>query len=324
MTTRRQFLKVGAIGTLAPAFAFAQSRPVKIGMLGPVPLARSVYSPGVVRRLAELGYRDGAEAVIEYRSSDGVVENYAKQARELIDLRCDLIIPVGTEPAVRALHDARAPMPVVFLAVDYDPLEKGVVASLRRPDRNTTGVYLPQNAMVAKRLEIMREVVPAARRYLVFSDLFTRDQLGAARKAASAAGLQLTVVEFSSHPYDFQAAFEAGRKAQVQAFMTLASPPFTAYRNALIPFLAKHRLPSISGSLQNVEAGYLLGFNVDVNKVTRRVAEMGVSILKGAKPEDIPVEQADEFELTINAKIARALGVKIPESVRARATRIVQ
>jgi len=212
---------------------------------------------------------------------------------------------------------------LIFLAVSYEPLEKGLVGSLRRPDRNTTGVYLPQNEMVAKRVEIMREVLPAARRFLVFADVFSRDQIAAARKAAEATRVELTLTEFAGQSYDFSGAFEAAIKAGAEAFMTLASPAFAIHASALSALALKHRLPSIGTAAQLTEAGFLLSLNADAAKATRRVAEIAVRILKGTKPADIPVEQADEFELVVNAKTARALGVKIPESVMARATRIV-
>ena len=320
---RRQLLLLGAIGAAAPALIFAQARPVRIGMLSPRPLAESSYAPGVVRRLAELGYRDGAEAVIEYRSTDGFAERYPKLARELIALQCDIVFAIGTELAARALQDARSPAPLVFVAVSYDPLEKGIIGSLGRPDRNTTGIYVPENALVAKRLEVMHEVVPAARRFLVLSDTISRDQLPMAHKAAEAAGVQLTIVEFSRQPYDYENAFQAGRNAGVQAAIVLTSSVFATDRAKISALLAKRHLPGISNSLQLAEAGVLIGLNVDIAKLTRRAAEIAARILKGAKPADIPVEQADEFVLVINAKTARILGVKIPESVLARATRII-
>ena len=136
--------------------------------------------------------------------------------------------------------------------------------------------------------------------------------------------MQPTIVEFSKRPYDYEAAFAAGRQAQIEALMTLSSPVFSTERAAISALLAKHRLASIGASLEQAESGFLLSLSADPAKVTRRAAEIGVRVLKGAKPADIPVEQADEFELAINAKTAKALGVKIPESVFARATRIVQ
>lgn len=323
MTTRRQFVLASVLGAMAPR-TFAQVRPVKVGMLVPRSITDSIYASGVVQRLAELGYRDGAGMMLEYRSSDGVADRFPSLARDLIDAKCAVIFAIGPMQAARALQEARSSVPVVFLAVDYDPVERGIVTSLRAPDRNSTGVYVPQNALVAKRMEIMREVIPAARRFVVFVDPFSRDQLDAARKSAEAAGVQLTVVEFSKRPYDYEAALATARKDNAEALIGLASPVFAADRVALAVLLTRLQLPNIGSHSQLAKAGFLLSLGVDDTKVTRRVAELGARILKGAKPSEIPVEQADEFELAINAKTARALRLKIPESVLARATRIVQ
>ena len=133
----------------------------------------------------------------------------------------------------------------------------------------------------------------------------------------------MTVIEFSKPPYDFSGAFEVGKKAQVEALIGLASPVFAANAAALSALLVKYRLPGAASVVPHVEAGFLISYGADVRKVSRRVAEMGARILNGTKPADIPVEQADEFELAVNAKTARALGVKLPESVLARATRII-
>jgi putative ABC transport system substrate-binding protein len=315
---RRQLLLASALSALVPLGGFAQPRPAKVGLLGARPLAESVYAGGIVRAFAELGYRD-----IEYRSADGFADRYPKLARELIDLKCALIIAFGPEQPARALQDARSPVPVVILAVDYDPVEKAIIASLRKPDRNTTGVYLPQNQMVAKRIEVMREILPAARRFLVLADIFSKDQVAAARSAAEAARVDLTLIEFATQPYDYAGGFNTARKEGAEALVALSSPVFATNAAALSALALKHRIPSIGSTVQQVATGFLLSFNADPAKATRRVAEIAVRILNGTKPEGIPVEQADEFELAVNAKTARSLGLKIPESVLARATRII-
>ncbi|HXU42568.1 MAG TPA: ABC transporter substrate-binding protein [Burkholderiales bacterium] len=318
MTSRRRFIQIGALGALSPARVLAQPRAARIGVLGPVPLARSVYSPDLVRRLRELGYRD-----LEYRSAEGSVELYAKQARELVAMNCDLFFAVGTEAPARSLREAGAKAPIVFLAVSYDPVAKGVVGNLRSPEGNATGVYIPQGALVAKRLEIMREVLPSARRMLVFADVFSRDYIPDVREAAERTRFELTVVEFDKRPYDYGAAFAAARKARAESFTCLASPVFAVERADLARLLEKHRLAAIGTSASQAEAGFLLSYTVNVAKFSLRAAELGARILAGAKPGDIPVEQADEFELVLNAKSAQALGIRIPSSVLARASRLV-
>src|SRR2546423_933670 len=170
--------------TLAPiSRAFGQAKRVRIGMLGPSPFNVSVYASGVKRGFEDLGYKEG-RATIEYRSSEGSVELYAKQAKELVDMKCDLYVPLGAEAPVRALQLLRPQAPIVFLAVDYDPLQRGVITDLRRPDRNTTGVYVPQSALVQKRIEVMRELLPKARRMVIFADGFSGGQVSAALGAA--------------------------------------------------------------------------------------------------------------------------------------------
>lgn len=323
MTSRRQFLFAGALGALSTRYAAAQARPVKVGMLVPRSIAESIYASSVLRRLNELGYREGAGMVLEYRSADGFAERYPKLARELIEAKCDIIFAIGDQNPARVLRQAQVAVPVVFIAVDYDPLEKGIVSSLSRPDGNITGVYVPAIELAAKRIQIMQELVPRANRFLMLADEFSKDQIGAAQKAAQRAGIALTLVEFAKPPYDLAGAFETGRKADVKALVTLASPVFAASRAVLSALSLQYRLPSIGTALQLVNAGFLLILGADDSKVARKAAEIGNRVLKGAKPSDIPVEQADEFILAVNVKTARELGIRIPESILARATRIV-
>jgi putative ABC transport system substrate-binding protein len=323
MTSRRRFVIVSALSTIVPAWALAQSRPARIGVLTPRPAAESIYTGRILRRLSELGYRDGAGAIVEYRATGGFADRYPKMAKELVGLKCDLIFAVGPEVAVTALRDAGGSTPVLFLAVDFDPLEARVVKSLSRPEANITGVYVPQEELAAKRLDIMREVLPSSRRFLVLSDDTTRSQLAALRQRAAASGTSLTVVEFSKQPYDFAAAFDTARREKAEGLIGLASAVFAANLATLATLLAQHRLPSIGTGATMAENGFMLSYGPDVGKITRRVAELGVRILKGAKPAEIPVEQADEFQLVVNAKVAQTLGLRVPESVMARAVRVI-
>ena len=292
-------------------------------MLGPSPLNISVYASGVIKGFAELGYRDGQRAAFDYRSSNGSLELYGKQARELVESKCDLLIALGAEPPARTLQALRPQAPILFLAVDYDPVEKGVVTDLRWPDRNTTGVYVPQNALVAKRLEIMRELLPRAKRIVVFADRFSADQVLAARRGAEQARFEIALVQFDRQPYDYAGSLEAARKAGAEAFMNLASPVFARDRQILAQELVRQRMASIGTTPLQADAGYLLALGSNIAKVTRRVADIGVRLLKGTKPAEIPVEQADEFDLVLNSASAKALGIQIPPAILARAARIV-
>ena len=324
MISRRHFLVAGAFAGLSAPYAAAQRRSVKVGMLVPRSMAESIYASNVVRHLSQLGYRQDAGMVLEYRSADGFADRYPKLARELIEANCDLIFAIGDVNPARVLRDVRTAVPVIFIAVDYDPLAKGIVPSLRQPAGNITGVYVPAIELAAKRIEILQEVVPGAKRFLMLADTFSKDQISAAQNAAQRAGVALTTVAFSTLPYDFNGAFDTGRKADVRGVVTLASPVFAANRVVLSRLALQHQLPSIGSAMQHVNAGFLVSFGADDAKVAQQAANMGSKVLKGAKPSDIPVEQANEFLLAINITTARELGIKIPETVRARATRIVQ
>lgn len=307
---------------LATGAVRAQVRQVRVGILHPLPRGpNAVTAMAILERMAELGYREGAAMKVEYRTGG---DDYPKAAKELIDAKCDVFFAIGPEAAVKALQVARAPAPIVFYAIDYDPVAKGIVSSLGRPDRNSTGIFVPQNALVAKRFELLRELLPDARNFLVLSDVHSRDQVAPARAAAEASGVRMTLIEFLNPPYDFAAAFATARKERADGMVVLNSPVFFARGKELAALQLEHRLPAVGGRLPWVEAGFVSGLAEDSVKATRRAAQMALRIIKGAKPADIPVEQADEFELAINAKTAKALGVKVPESVLARATKIVQ
>jgi len=324
LLTRRRFLAFSALAALAPGARAQVGRAAKIGLLGPSPLETSLYAISVVRAFTELGYAEGARATFLYRYADGGFELYRRQAQDLAARDCDLLIAVRAEPPARALQFSRPGGPILFLAVDYDPLESGIVSNLRTPDRNTTGVYVPQNLLVTRRIEIMRELQPHADRLMVFADRYSADQVEAARKAAAAANFQLMLVQFTTQPYDYSTFLQSARAMGVDAFMTLASPAFARDRQQLQDWFARLRLPSIGSNPQQAEAGYLITLGSNVPKVARRVAEIGVRVLSGTKPAAIPVELADEFELVINMATARSLGVKIPDSVRARAARVIE
>jgi putative ABC transport system substrate-binding protein len=323
LITRRRFLALGALAAVA-ARARAQTRPAKVGMLGASPFETAGYASSIVRAFTERGYAEGARATFLYRFAEGTFDLYRKQAQELTALGCDLLIAVRAEPPARALQFARPAAPILFLAIDYDPLAMGIVSNLRAPDRNTTGVYVPQNALVARRVEILRELLPQAKRLMVFADTYSADQVETARKAAAAASFQLMLVQFGAQPYDYRTYLEDKRGVDADAFMSLASPTFARDRQQIQEALSRLRLPGIGSNPLQAETGYLLSLGSDIPKVARRVANIGVRLLAGTSASAIPVELADEFELVINAGTARALGIKVPDSVRARAARVLE
>ena len=318
MTDRRAVVLAGALAALAPQSLLAQSRPAKIGILAPQPLEESRYARALVRRFAELGYPQ-----VDYRSADGAGERYPLLVEALVEARCGLFCALESDQPLRALRMARVHAPVVFLASDYDPVERGVISTMRTPDGNRTGVFVPQTQLAMRRLQFLREVLPEARNFLLMADAQSRAQVESLRRAADGMRLDLTVVEFVKRPYDYAGAIDAGLKAEVQALVTLSSHAFLADAPLIAALANQRRLPSAGEAAAMADAGFLMTLGADPGRVARRVAEIGARVLKGARTSEIPVEQADDFELVVNATTARALGQQLPEPITARADRVV-
>ena len=297
---------------------------MRIGAL--VGRRNSIFLPGILKRLGELGYVEGRNLVVEYRSTDGVVERFPPLARELIEAKCDLIFAIGAEQGARALIQAKSPIPVVIFANEYDPVRAGIVSNLRFPGGNLTGVFLSQIELGAKRVELMRAILPAATRYLVLGDAFTKDQLDATRQAARQLRVEIVEEIFGSPPYDIEAAFARSRARRVEALMVLTSPHLFDQRAKISGLTVEHRLPASVGYpvASWGEAGFLVAYNADQAKTMARAADMAASILRGAKPGEIAVEQATNCEMVINLKTAKALGITIPQSVLLRADRVIE
>ena len=302
-------------------WAFAQSRAVRIGILSSIGLDKSVYAKPLVDSLARLGYREGSGMKLEFRSLDAQPGKDA--ARELVEAKCDLIFAVGGEPPARSLRDQKSGIPIVFLAADYDPLERGLITGLGRPGGDITGVVMPARELTAKRLEILREVLPQAKRFAVLIEPSSRNQLPAIEAAARRNGVALVIGEFPAPPHDFDAVLASVRKSGAEGLVVPAAAMFSANVARIASLAAKHRLPAI-GFTGTAERGFLLTYSVDNAKAVARAAEMGARILRGAKPADIPVEQPAEFVLVANLGVAKTLGLTLPPAVVARATKLIQ
>lgn len=324
--TRRRLLgstlALFALVASAPRIASAQARTVRIGVLAP--RQNSIYFPPVLKRLGELGYVEGRNLVVDFRSADGVAERFPSLARDLIRAKSDLIFVIGPEQSARALLDAKPGVPVVILATEYDPVKAAIVSSLRRPGGNVTGMVLLQPALAAKRLQLLREIVPKAKRFLVLFDRFSAEQLESVRQAAEQLTVEIVAETFAALPYDLESAFAKGRAAVVEAVTVLTSSVLFDQRRRIAELALKHRLPSMAGQVLYAEAGFLISYGVNPAKAFVRVGDIAASILNGAKPGDIPVEQPTEFELAVNLRTAKALGIPIPPSILVRADRVIE
>ena len=319
---RRDIARTMFLLGLSPSVARSQQRMVRIGALSP--RRDSIILPPALKRLADLGYVEGKNLELLHRSADGVPARFPQLARELIDAKCDLIFALGAEAAARALVDANTRIPVVLMATDYDPIKSGIVPGLRNPGGTVTGVIAPVLELSAKRLEIMHEILPKANRYLVLSDSFSRDQLDATVAAARAFRVEIVGESFGATPYDLDGAFARGSAARADALIVLVSPVFLDQRGRIFDLAMKHRLPVLSGSSTYGDQGVLMSYSPDFARHWARAGDIAASILGGAKPGDIALEKPTHFELAINLKTAKALGIKIPQSVLLRANRLIE
>jgi len=298
----------------------------RIGVLDVVGVASNEANLSAFRQgLRELGYVEGLNLVIEYRSADGRAERFPDLATELVRLKVDVIVTRGTSAALGAKHVTET-IPIV-MASSGDPVFAGLVASLARPGGNVTGLHIivpPE--LAGKRLQLLKEVMPGLSRVGVFldsGDIYSRLMMREIERVAHAIGVQLQSVEVR-RPADFERAFEAAILDRVDALITVEGILTVTDLTRIVDFAAMSRLPAIYGLREFVDAGGLMAFGTDLRDLFRRSATYVHRILKGAKPADLPVEPPAKFELVINLKTAKALGLTIPPSLLLRADYVIQ
>ena len=297
----------------------------RLGFLGNSTAALEANLVGPFRDgLRRLGYVEGRNLSIEYRWAEGKYERLPALMAELIALRVDVIVTAGT-PAAQAYQKAKTSIPLVMVAVG-DPVGNGMVASLNRPGGNITGLTSISPEMEGKRIELLREVVPKLSHIAVFwnPDNAFHEIENKQVEAASRA-LQMKVVYLGvQNSEQFKKAFAQIQKERSKALLVLADRVFLHNRARIMEFAAKHRLPGVYAYVELVEAGGLMSYGPSYPDMHRRAATYVDKILKGAKPADLPVEQPTKFELVINLKTAKQIGVTIPPNVLARADRVIQ
>jgi len=327
MIGRREFITlVGGAAAAWPLAARAQ-QPAKlptIGFLGATtPSAQSQWTAAFVERLRELGWIEGRNVAIEYRWMEGRNERVAEIAAEFVQLRVDVIVVQGTAAVVGA-KQATSVIPIVF-ALAGDPVGSGLVASLARPGGNVTGLSGQQADIAAKRLELLREVVPSLHRLAIVANVgnpYAILELGEIQGAARALGLEAATFEIR-RAEDVAPAFRA-LKGRADALYVINDPLVNTNRVRIIISALGARLPTMHGSREHVEAGGLMSFGPNYPDLFRRTADYVNKILRGAKPGDIPVEQPTKFDLVVNVLTAAALGITLPPSLLARANEVIE
>ena len=322
----RSILFAGAL--LALAVTVEAQQPKKVPRIGFLSAASSSAISARVEAfrqgLRELGYADGKNILIEWRFAEGKSDRLPSLAAELVRLKVDVIV-AEAPTSTRSAKQATVTIPIVMM-FDDDPVGSGFVASLARPGGNITGLSTLSPEISGKQLELLKEIVPKLSRVGVLGDV-TRPGIPQALReiniAAAAFRVQVQYLEVRESN-DIEIAFRAASKERVDAVLVLGSPVLTSQRKQVIELAVKSRLPAIYARQEPVEDGGLMSYGVSIADLSRRTATYVDEILKGAKPADLAVEQPKNFELIINLKAAKQIGLTIPSNVLARADRVIK
>jgi putative tryptophan/tyrosine transport system substrate-binding protein len=324
--SRRAFIALAAALAM-PRWVRGQAalRAHRLGWLSATELQhKEPYGLAFVQRLRELGFVDRTNLTIEYRHAAGTFEKLPSAAAELARLNVDIFFGAGPEASLAALKQVGGDTPIVFVAVDFDPIATGHVVNPARPGGRLTGITAVQSLLPGKRLELVKELLPATRKVAVLGNDQTVGQLSVTEEAAKRLALELHVIQFKRPPFDYEGAIADALRAKSEVLFVLGSALFVTPSRRLIPELAaKARLPSVFHHAQWVEAGGLMSYGFNFPQLWRSAADMVAKIMRGTKAGDIPMEQPTTYELAINAATARKLGIRIPESIRVRVDRVI-
>ena len=330
---RREFIKlVGGAAAAWPLSVNAQPS-AKIPRIG-LMVTGSLQSPearvqldAFRQGLRQLGYTEGRNIAIEYRGADGRIERFPNLAAELVRLEVDLIFAANTRAALAA-RQATSTIPIVS-AVMGDPVEDGLVASLAQPGGNVTGLTFLAPELTAKRMQLLKDALPNVSRVAAlwhpgaYGERTMDDMLKATESAARTLGVQLQLIEVRAAG-ELERAFSTMMKERAEALFLFPTPMLFLARRRIIELAATNRLPSVSQAREFVELGGLIAYGANINDLFRRSTVYVDKILKGAKPADLPVEQPTRFELVINLKTAKTLGIDVPLPLMIRADEMIE
>ena len=331
----RMSKKVMCVALLAMLFALCPSaeaqQPKKVPRIGYLsssdPATESTRAEAIRLALRKLGYIEGQNIAIEYRYAEGKRDREPQLASELVRLKVDIIVVAGGGPVIRAAKNATKTIPIVMTSAGIDPVGAGLVESLARPGGNVTGITNLSRELGGKRLELLKEAVPKIARVAVLYDAASPDIVLDVKEvlpvAARALGLIIQPWEIRNVD-DFDRVFAALNKQRPDGLSVAGGRLMTDNQKRIVGFALKSRLPAVYPSREAVDAGGLMSYGADVADSYRRVAYYVDRILRGAKPADLPVEQPTKFELVINLKTAKQIGLTIPPEVLARANRLIK
>src|SRR5215831_10162170 len=317
---RRQFITLIGSAAAWPLTAQAQQhKMLRVGFVGMQPREAPHYK-NFLKRMAELGYQEGRNFTFDYIETPNV-DGYDKSYQELAARKPDVFLAVGNEPALRAALSAADGKPIAFLAVDFDPLAKGYVANLTNPGGNVTGIFVRENELAAKRVEIAREAFPRATLVGIAFDALSHEQGEAAAEAARKLGMEPRMVEVKGEQ-GYASAFGLMDNARGQPIILPGGGIFLRDRAIIAEALLERRIPSIAAFRENMEAGALISYGFDLMGLFYDIASYVHQIARGAKPSDMPIEQSPRFYMAVNLKTAALLRVSLPDVFIARANEV--
>jgi ABC-type uncharacterized transport system substrate-binding protein len=320
---RRAF--IAGLGSAAAWSVVARGQQPKLLRVGTV-AGNATSAPQWVafrQRMAELGYQEGKNFVLEFIQAANI-DDYARGYRELVTRKVDVLVALGPEIALKSAVAVTDTLPIVMVAIDYDPLGRHYVTSLARPSGNVTGLVFQQIELAAKRIQWIKEAFPHVPAAIMFWDEPSADQWRAAQNAATTLGLPLFGSELRELPYNYERVL-AQTPPDYRSTLIVATSPFLFMDRArLAEFALHHRMASMFVFREWVEAGGLMSYGPKFTGLVRRAAEYVDRLARGAKPTDLPIELPTQFELVINLKTAKALGLDIPPSLLARADEVIE
>jgi putative tryptophan/tyrosine transport system substrate-binding protein len=322
---RREFIALLGTATAWPLVARAQSQQrqmLRVGFVGAQSRDAPIYV-AFIKRMAELGHEEGRNFTFEYVRTPNI-EAYDASFRELAARKPDIIMAAGNEPALRAASAAAGGLPIIFLAIDFDPVERGYVASMARPGGNITGIFVHPLELAAKRVELVRAALPQARRLGLIWDAASRDQAEAAAAAAATLGFEPRRIEVTGRPPDYAAALAQMADAPGEPIVIPAGPMFLRDRDIIERLLLERRIPSVAAFRELAQAGALMSYGVDLVGVFGDVAVIVDQVAKGRKPAELPITQSSRFHLAVNLNTAKALGVDLPPMLLASADEVME
>jgi putative ABC transport system substrate-binding protein len=322
---RRDFITLlGGAAVCPPFVAHAQQseRSLRIGTANAQPRTAPQWV-AFEHRMGELGYREGVNFAFDYIQVSHP-NAWQDSYREIVSRKPDIVVAAGPELSLKSAVEAAGKLPIVMIAVDFDPIARAYAKSLAKPAGNVTGIYSQDSELAGKRLQLMKLALPDVSTATAFWDRLSSDNWTALQAAAAQLGVRLVGIEFHERPYDYDAAIAGAAPSDLRFLIAVGSPFFFLDRAALAEFALRHRIPSLHQSREAAAGGSLMSYGASLTDMWARAAIYVDQIAKGANAADLPIEQPTKFELVFNLKTAKALGIEIPHNLLVIADEVIE